>query len=60
MEGGMKGGAREKERVRASGYCNGTPGGGRVSGSDIIVVCKTDASSSQPNAKYLLAWETSP
>lgn len=43
---------RRRKRKR---YCNGTPRGGRVSGSDIIVVCWSDASSSPPNAKYLLA-----
>ncbi|MEQ2214423.1 hypothetical protein XENOCAPTIV_006327, partial [Xenoophorus captivus] len=35
--------------------CKEAPKGGRVSGSDIIVVCQSDASSSPPDAKYLLA-----
>lgn len=56
----MEGGERQTEGKIERGrkrkrYCNGTPRGGRVSGSDIIIVCRSDASSFSPNAKYLLA-----
>lgn len=54
-DGGREGGRQIERGRKRKRYCNGTPRGGRVSGSDIIVVCRSDASSFPPNAKYLLA-----